>query len=236
MIFQPHPTLICAFSQRPRNMSFAYGDTARSLENRREFLASLGIDYRNLVCAKQVHSNKVAYVCEKDRGKGALSYDSAIADTDALITDTKNNPLAIFTADSLSIFLYDAKTRSIGLVHAGWRSTKENIITKTLQLMQKKFRTSPKDLSAGFGPAIRDCCYEVGKEFQKFFTYGLKLQDARYYLDLVGINKKQLLGLGVAEANINDSCACTYCQNDKLFSFRKEGDSCGRMMSVMMLK
>jgi hypothetical protein len=217
-------------------MSFTYGDTTHSLENRKEFLASLGIDYRNLVCAKQVHSNKVAYVCEKDRGKGALSYGSAIADTDALITDRKNLPLAIFTADCLSIFLYDAKTAGIGLVHAGWRSTREKITTKTVKFMQKKFNTRPADLYVGFGPAIRDCCYEVGKEFQKYFTYGLKLQDARYYLDLVAINKKQLLDLGVPELNLYDSCTCTSCQNDALFSFRKEGDSCGRMMSVMMLK
>jgi hypothetical protein len=217
-------------------MSLAYGDTAHSLENRREFLAGLGIDYRNLVCARQVHSDEVACICEEDRGKGALSYDSAIADTDALITNGKNLPLAIFTADCLSVFLYDEKTPSIGLVHAGWRSTKENITAKTVRLMRQRFNTAPEYLYAGFGPAIRDCCYEVGKEFQKFFTYGLKIQDNRFYLDLAGINKKQLLDSGVPQANISDSHACTSCQNDKLFSFRKEGDSCGRMMSVIMLK
>jgi YfiH family protein len=230
------PDLVCTFSQRPHNMSLAYGDTAYSLENRKEFLEPLGVDYRDLICAKQVHCDKVAYVCEEDRGRGALSYDSAIADSDALVTDRKNVPVAIFTADCLSIFLYDAKTKSIGLVHAGWRSTIKNIAVKTLQLMREKFHTNPKDLYVGFGPSIRNCCYEVGKEFLKFFTYGLRIQDARYYLDLAGINKKQLLDLGVSEANIDDSCICTCCQNDKLFSFRKEGESCGRIMSVMMLK
>ncbi len=235
MIFS-HPGLVCTFSQKPGNMSLAYGDTTHSLANRKQFLASLGIDYRDLVCAKQIHSSKVAYICEKDKGRGALSYDSAITDTDAFITDKKNLPLAIFTADCLSIFLYDVKTPSIGLVHAGWRSTRENITIKTVKFMQKEFNTQAKDLYAGFGPAIRGCCYEVGKEFQKFFTYGLKLRDTKYYLDLVAINKKQLLDLGVPQLNLYDSRACTSCQNDKLFSFRKEGDSCGRMMSVMMLK
>ncbi len=235
MIFK-YPDLVCAFSQKPFNMSLAYGDTAHSLANRKQFLASLGIDYRDLVCAKQIHSNKVAYICEKDKGRGALSYDSAIADTDALITSARNLPLAVFTADCLSVFLYDAKTASIGLAHAGWRSTKENIVIKTVQLMQKEFHTEPKDLYALFGPAIRDCCYEVGDDFQKNFAYGLKLRNKKYYLDLAGINKKQLLETGVAEASIDDSGVCTSCQNEDFFSFRKEGNSCGRMMSVIMLK
>ncbi|MDD5155887.1 MAG: peptidoglycan editing factor PgeF [Candidatus Omnitrophica bacterium] len=235
MIFKL-PDLICAFSQKPRNMSFAYGRTHDSLGNRKEFLGALGIDYRDLVCARQVHSNKATCVCEKDKGRGALSYDEAIADSDALVTGTRGLPLAVFTADCLSVFLYDAKNKSIALVHAGWRGTKENIIASTLQLMRERFATKPADLYAGFGPAIGDCCYEVGKEFPDFFTYGLQNRGARYYLDLAGINKKQLLDLGVPEVNINDSSSCTSCHNANLFSFRKEGPSCGRMMSVAMLK
>lgn len=235
MIFK-HPDLICAFSQRPKNMSLVFGYTSNSLLNRKEFLANLGIDYRDLVCAKQIHSNRVAYIYEKDKGRGALSYDSAISDTDAFITDKKNIPLAIFTADCLSIFLYDPKTASIGLVHAGWQSTKENISTKTVKLMQKEFNTKPQDLYVGFGPAIRDCCYEVGREFEDFFSCGLKLRNNNRYLDLAGINKKELLDLGVRQENIFDSGVCTSCQNNTFFSFRKEGKSCGRMMSVMMLK
>jgi hypothetical protein len=217
-------------------MSLVFGDTRNSLLNRKEFLANLGIDYQDLVCAKQIHSSKVAYIYEKDKGRGALSYDSAIADTDALITDKKNIPLAIFTADCLPIFLYGPKTASIGLVHAGWQSTKENITTKTVKLMQKEFNTKPQDLYVGFGPAIRDCCYEVDREFQDFFSYGLKLRNNNYYLDLAGINQKELLDLGVRQENIFDSGVCTSCQNNTFFSFRREGKACGRMMSVMMLK
>jgi copper oxidase (laccase) domain-containing protein len=56
-------------------------------------------DYQDLVCAKQMHASSVSFAQEKDRGKGALSYENAIPDTDALITDKKNLPLAVFTAD-----------------------------------------------------------------------------------------------------------------------------------------
>ncbi|MCX5702082.1 MAG: peptidoglycan editing factor PgeF [Candidatus Omnitrophica bacterium] len=236
MIFN-HPNLICAFSSRLfKNMSFFYGDTKESLNNRKNFLAGLGINYRDLICAKQVHSGRVRYAKEEDKGSGALSYDNSIPDTDAFITDKKNLPLAVFTADCLSIFLYAPKASVIGLIHAGWRSTKENITTKAVQLMKKEFDIHAEDLCAGFGPAIRECCYEVSAEFKDNFVYGLKQKSGRYYLALAGINKKELLDLGVCEANIFDSGICTSCRNSEFFSYRKEGRGSGRMMSVMMLR
>ena len=234
----PDLDLLCAFTTRILgNMSLFYGDTENAVENRKNFLVSLGIDYQNLVCSKQVHGSVVRYIREIDSGKGALSYAHAISDTDALITDKKNVPLSIFTADCLSVFLYDSKTPGIGLVHAGWRSSKENATVKAVQLMQEKFNAKVEDLYVGFGPAIRGCCFEVGGEFTDFFTpeYLIK-RDGRYYLDLVGINKKQLLAQGLKDKNIFDSKICTSCRSEEFFSYRKEGIGCGRMISVMMLK
>jgi len=228
--------LICAFSSRLlKNMSLFYGDTQESLTNRKKFLSSLGINYQDLVCVKQIHTSCVRYVKEEDRGSGALAYDSAIADTDALITDKRNLPLAVFTADCLSIFLYDSKTPAIGLIHAGWRSTKEKITAKTIELMQEKFNTRPSDFHVGFGPAIRSCCYEVGKDLHDF-TDELIERNNHYYLDLLKINKKQVLDLGLKENKIFDSQICTSCRNEEFFSYRKEGKVSGRIMSVIMLK
>jgi len=229
--------LSAGFSSRDcGNMSLCYGASGNSLENRKHFLAELGIDYRSIVCAKQVHGSGVKRVKKQDSGKGALSYDTAIADTDALITDEKNLPLAVFTADCLPVFLYDAQHKAIGLVHAGWRSSKENILAKSLKAMQNEFDTKGKDIYAAFGPAIRSCCYEVGEEFKQNFPAGLIKESGRLFLDLAKTNKKQLLDWGASEVNIFDCGICTFCQNQDYFSFRKEGASCGRMMSVVMLK
>ncbi len=229
--------LICTFSPRPfQNMSLCYGVTRKSLNNRKDFLDALGIDYRSLVCAKQVHADNVRYIKEEDKGCGALSYDTAVADTDALVTDKKGLPLAIFTADCLSIFFYDPVRPAIGLVHAGWRSTKGDIALKTIQFMQEQFHTVPSDLLVGFGPLMKSCCYEVGSEFSAFFPEEITNRDNRYYLDLTRVNQKKLLDAGVRYSNISDPMICTSCHNEDFFSFRKEGEACGRIMSVMMLK
>lgn len=229
--------LVCAFSPRDfKNMSLSCADTRWSLNNRDKFLSGLGIDYRYLVCAKQIHASSVRCVKEKDKGRGALSYDSSIADTDALITDKRDLPLAVFTADCLPIFLYDPITPAIGLIHAGWRSTKENIAAKTIQLMEQEFNTKASNLYAGFGPALRSCCYEVAREFNNIFAGNLIRKDNRYYLDLARVNKQQILDSGVKEENIFDSGICTSCRNEDFFSYRKEEKNCGRMMSVVMLR
>jgi len=229
--------LICAFSSRPfRNMSLFYGDTKDSLNNRKYFLEDLGIDYRDLVCAKQIHSGNIRYVKEIDKGRGALSYEDSVPDTDAFITDRKFVPLAVFTADCLSIFLYDPRKPAIGLVHAGWRSTKEQIARRALALMQEEFSSRPLDMYAAFGPAIRSCCYEVGREFEDFFPGDVIKKENNYYLDLLSLNKKQLLDSGLSLDKIFDPQICTSCSNNGFFSFRREGKSCGRIMSVAMLK
>jgi len=227
----------CAFSLRQhKNMSLCYADTREALGSRKIFLEPLGIDYRLLICAKQVHSSGVKVARESDAGKGALSYETSVPDTDAFVTEVKNLPLSIFTADCLSIFLYDPAKPAIGLVHAGWRSTKENIAVKTLRLMQKEFNTSMEDLYVGFGPSIRSCCYEVGEAFKDHFAKGLSKRNNRFYLDLIRVNREEVLSLGVKESNIFDPEICTFCHSEDFFSFRREKDSCGRMISVLMLK
>ncbi len=231
----PSDRVVSATSSRyDGNMSLVCVDTREALSNRRVFLRNFGIDSKDLVCARQVHGASVSCVTEKDKGSG--SRDTGIADTDALVTDIKRLPLAIFTADCLSVFLYDPQRPAVGLVHAGWKSTQKNITIGTLRLMEKNFGTRAKDLLVGFGPAIRGCCYSVGKDFEDIFTGELVKSGQYYYLDLVRINSRQLLDSGVFAGNISDCRVCTSCRHADFFSYRREGESCGRMMSVAMLK
>lgn len=231
------PGVIAAFSRRQDgNMSLRYGQTRDSLNNRKNFLQKLGIDYRSLVCAQQTHGNRAQCVSRQDIGKGALSYATAIDDTDALVTKEKDLPLAIFTADCLSAFLYDPQAPAVGVVHAGWRSTQGNIIQETIQAMQKHFSTLPEDLRVNFGPSLGQCCYEVKEEFKNFFSFGLRELNGHWYLDLAGINERQAQEAGVKENNITGLPLCTSCANKDFFSFRLEGDLSGRMLSVIMLK
>jgi polyphenol oxidase len=226
---------VAAFSGRSNgNMSLNYADTRGSLVNRRNFLESLGIDAESLICAKQVHSANIKLAGHLHKGSGALSYETALEDTDALITREKNLPLAIFTADCLSIFLFDPQTRGIGLVHAGWRGTLAGIAAKTIEAMRNEFHSRPENICVQFGPAIRSCCYQVNGDFQDKFPGNIDRRGGSSFLDLAGANRRQLALCGVKSANIMDCAICTACHNAEYFSYRKENSSSGRMMSVIM--
>jgi len=229
-------SVIAAFSRRQDgNMSLSFGDIRNSLASRQEFLSGIGINYKNLVCAKQVHGKKVEYITQTNLGSGALDYDSSILDTDGFITDQPGVPLAILTADCLSVFIYDPVRPAVAILHAGWRSTEKNISQEAVRSMQNRFASQPEDLLVGFGPSIRSCCFQVEDNFKSNFPFGLINRDGHVFMDIALINRRQLVDCGVKEENIFDPELCTFMDED-FFSFRKEAKDAGRMISVIMLK
>jgi YfiH family protein len=64
-------------------------------------------------------------------------------------------------ADCAPIFLFDPVNNAIGLGHAGWRGTVEDLPGAMVRKMTAEFGSYPADLIAGIGPSIGRCCYEV---------------------------------------------------------------------------
>lgn len=232
----PQDKIKAFFSDRFYNLGFHNQKSADLKSNRQIFLKALGINCLDLVCVKQPHSSKVILIKKKHKGKGATNFKSAISGADGLLTQEKHIPLAVFTADCLSIFLFDPKNAAVGILHAGWRGTYKKISENAIVKMKKLFGTRPKDVIVDFGPAIRKCCYEVGSNFRRFFPKDLTARNNGFYFDLINANLKQLIKKGVSEKNIFDSKICTSCCNKEFFSYRREGKSTGRMMSLIMLK
>lgn len=156
--------------------------------------------------------------------------------TDALITHEPQIALAVRTADCLPIFLYDPVNKAVGIVHAGWRSTKQEIVKNCISRMHKEFATRPHDLKVAIGPGIRDCCYQVKENLVDYFPKYIFQRDNYFFLNLLKANLEQMLSCGIKEENIIDSGICSSCHNDEFFSYRREGESAGRTISVIMLK
>ncbi len=188
--------------------------------------AHTGMDVPQVFWRKQVHGDAVL-VASQHGAQGC-------PDADAFITNQKDLPLAIRTADCVPVFIYDPHVHAIGLAHAGWKGTEQHIAAKTLQEMQDKFSSRCYDLNVVLGPSIRSCCYEVGKEFKTSFPKDIIERDGKLYVDVVAANRRQLLDCGVPAANIVDCGVCTYC-NPGYFSFRRDGEKAGRMISLLML-
>jgi len=207
------------------------GFHSRMFDNskRAEFLEGLRLRFEDLVMVKQVHGKAVV---------AAEKADPALLETpaDGLITQTRGLVLGIRTADCVPVFLWDPVGRVAGIVHGGWKSVKSGIISQALNVFEKKHRTKTEDLRVAIGPAIRRCCYEVGKEFLGYFPGFYYARDAaKGHLDLVGVIKSRLMKRGVPESRIDDAGFCTVCENKRFFSYRAEQQTQERILSVISI-
>lgn len=218
-----------------RSIDFARGSTIQkeggcNAQQKNFLAAQLGFVPSLLVDVQQVHGRRVILATEEFTRRNDFSEEA-----DGLVTNLSNASLVIRTADCLPVFMYDTKRKCLGLLHAGWRGSHQNIIQQSVSIMRQNFHAETKDLKVALGPAIRACCYQVGGEFRDYFPQEIVYRNQDVYLDLPRVNKRQLIELGVLEENIFDCGLCTCCDK-RFFSYRREGKSAGRMISLMMLR
>lgn len=185
----------------------------------------------NFVTCKQTHSDNIHIVSDSDFGK-------EIADCDGLITNIPNVKISISTADCVPITLNDSIKKIVGVVHAGWRGTEKKIIKNAIFVMLDKFGSNISDINVEIGPAIDKKNYVVRSDVANKFIYVYpemfeKVGDDQWMFDLVGVNIKQLLSLGILKKNIKNSNISTF--DDKNYpSFRRDGIPSGFETSIML--
>ncbi|HYF75027.1 MAG TPA: peptidoglycan editing factor PgeF [Candidatus Nitrosocosmicus sp.] len=226
------------------NTSLDKEDPAENvLKNLDIVCSAIGIDYRKLVLTDQTHEDTIRIVTEADIGKG-ISVPNDITNTDGLMTNIPGIPLITFYADCVPLFFLDKRNRAIAVTHSGWRGTVKKIGAKTVRQMAEVYGTRPEDCLIGIGPSIGAECFEVGPEVAQEFMdsfagweefvkpYGSE----KYKIDLWQANKRMLMALGVPEANITISGFCTMCNEDLLFSYRRDKGRTGSLSAIMELK
>lgn len=217
-------------------------DPAVVTHNRQLFCQAVGVDFTRVTCAQQVHSDKILIVGEAEAGRGATGYESAIAGTDALITDRPGLPLMLFFADCVPVLIYDPAQKVVAVSHAGWKGTVARIAAKTVLAMGERFGTRPADCLVGIGPSIGPCDYEVDEPvievLKDAFTNWQDLvvpRGGKWLLDLWRTNSHQLEELGVPRSQIEISGVCTACNTTLFYSHRVEKGVTGRMGAVISL-
>ena len=214
-----------------RTIDFTFNEkTSQLTQSQNEYLRThTGVNATALAWLKQVHGDEVIKVDEY-----YYRWES-FKEADALITNVPDVPLSVRTADCVPIFLFDKRTNAIGLVHAGWQGSQKQIAPNTCRKMLQEFGTEAEDIFVVLGPAIRSCCYEVGPEFEKHFSPDVFQRNGGLYLDLIKVNRLQLMDFGLERNQIFDCRICTAC-DERFFSYRREKEKAGRMLSIMMLK
>lgn len=204
---------------------------------------TVGVDYRNLVFANQVHEDEVRIVKQEDRGEGILRPRKQEG-SDALITVIPEIALVAFFADCVPILFYDPEKNIIATTHAGWRGTVKKIAAKTAKKMIKEFDCRGESIIACIGPSIGKCCFEVDMPVKEQFENAFGLNDKiiespgteKFKVDLWEANILQLHEVGLKSKNIHAANICTSCSNDIFYSYRADGNKTGRNYALMQLK
>lgn len=173
---------------------------------------------------RQIHSAKVVDAAGR-RG-------DRIEEGDALISGTPGLNVGIRTADCVPILIADARLRVVAALHAGWRGTAAGIVAGTLLHMKETFGSQAGDLVAAVGPCIGACCYEVGPEVARQFGRWcpeLEQVTSKVKLDLAALHAMELRRLGVTDVWVAGEC--TFCLAERYYSFRREREEAGRMLS-----
>lgn len=222
------------------NLALNQNETPENVEKNLRILGNaVGFDPEKLVMTRQIHSDIVRVVTDKDHL--SLCHRDYPA-CDGLVTNTPGTALLVFTADCTPLLFHDPVTGAVGAAHAGWRGTAAAIGAKCVEAMVKNFGTNPKDIRAAIGPNIAMCHFETDRDVPEAMlaAFGPEVERCmekrgdKYHLDLKAINALVLRRAGVE--NIVLSQDCTYCQPDRFWSHRVTKGARGSQGAVIVCK
>ena len=188
-----------------------------------------------IVTVRQIHSCIVLEAEELSEG------GSEGGEGDALICREPGTVVGVRTADCVPVLIADPVTKAVAAIHAGWRGTAGNIVAAAVARLCRDAAVLPQNLRAAVGPSIGPCCYETGPEVAQQFAPEFQsgtTTSGTAHLDLRSANEKQLRDAGII--SIWKAGECTFCTSDyegsRYYSFRRERENAGRMISYIGIK
>ena len=197
----------------------------------------IGVKSKNIFLVKQIHSNKFIFI-----GKNSNIKNRNI-NADAIITEKKNFPIAVLTADCVPLLIFDKKREMVAAIHAGWRGAYKGIIQKVIKFMFGK-GCKKENMIVAIGPCISIKNYEVKKKFKDKFLKKkreninfFKNKKNKIYFDLPNYAKKQVKSSLIKNIDILD--IDTFDKKNNFFSARRSlrlnHNDYGRNISIIMI-
>ena len=226
------------------NLGFNRGDEESNVhENYKRMCQALEVDYEGLVLSKQIHETQIAKVTAIDKGNGILA-PNKWESMDGIYTNEKGITLVTHYADCVPLFFYARDYGMIGMAHAGWRGTVQEIGKKMIETWVQNEHIPVEAIQVAIGPSIGPCHFEVHEDVASVFFNKFPNADFiqylegkyKYTINLWACNKKSLMDSGVAEDNIVVSGICTCCNDKIFFSHRMTQGHRGTLGAFMSLR
>ena len=207
------------------------------LKNLKIVSGKIKSELNKIILLNQIHSNKFHYL------NNSSKLNSAKFEGDALVTDLRNVPIAVLTADCAPILMHDERKKMIAAIHVGWKGAYKDIVKKVFKFMTKK-GCLPQNITAAIGPCISENNYEVRQDFIKKFIKKdkknkkfFKKNKGKNYFNLNKYIYFQLKDLNIKKIDVINKD--TFNAKNNFFSARRsisqnESDY-GRNISVIMI-
>jgi polyphenol oxidase len=174
---------------------------------------------------EQVHGARVQVVPR-------LPKESKYRHVDGLLTEEFGQPLGIFTADCLPIFVAADRGRVVGILHAGWRGIRAGILRRAVRILKKRWAIAPRAITAWAGPAIRPCCFEVQWDVARYFPRSRRRIRDRWTVDLEREVAAQAHRLGIRWRRPVGANTCTMHRH-AYFSYRRDATSHRQVSAII---
>ncbi len=195
------------------NLSYSVGDSASAVLSNEKKITSI-LELKRIVRGNLCHGKEIFAVDH--------SIDKTTTLCDGLSTQICDTGLLITHADCQAAIFYDPITRSLAVVHAGWRGSVQNIYAETIQQMQVLYGSSPSNIYVGISPSL-------GPQDSEFIHYRKELPESFWqfqvkptYFNFWEISKRQLLEKGILSHHIEIAGISTYSNPHDYFSYRRD--------------
>ena len=216
------------FSQPPFesfNPASHVGDSSQAVQRNRQLLVQQLKLPAEPLWLDQVHGVSVVDVSKDEMA----SYRG-----DACFSRETNRVCAVMTADCLPVLFCDRQGQTVAAAHAGWRGLLAGVLESTLETMA----CPSEDILVWLGPAIGPDNFEVGEEVYQAFVQQSAANAAafeanrpgHYLADIYQLARLRLHNRGIAHIYGGDHC--TFQEQDRFFSYRRDGQT-GRMVSLI---
>lgn len=177
----------------------------------------------------QTHSTKVI----------RLPYSGQDLEADAVYTNQPNQVCLVMTADCLPVLFCSQDGTEVAAAHAGWRGLCDGVLEQTV----KQFSCPPNEIMVWLGPAISQQAFQVGQEvIDQFCAFDPQAEQAfvpdpttrgKFLGNLYQIAQQRLNKVGITQISGGDYC--TYTDEQRFFSYRREGKT-GRMATLVWIE
>ena len=192
-------------------------DNKKNISKNLDFVAKkMAVKRTKLILMHQTHSNKVFEIKKNNYKKKIIA--------DAMITKMTDVAIGVLTADCVPVLIYDAGSKFIGCIHAGWKGAFTGIIENTIRMLKKL--NSNNELYASVGPCIGKKSYEVDilfyekfvSKFRKNKIYFKNKSKTKKLFNLRKFVTDKLLKLKVKTDQVNKD---TFSEKSNFFSYRR---------------